>query len=101
MKTEAGWLVECCFTSTETVGLLGMGAQDGHLGFHTALEAGTIMDLYIGPRVQYNYRCASPRLSTVRLNYFFDASVQPVLPSLSRKHTKCNLSPNYVYYGSA
>ena len=23
-------LVECCFTSTETVGLLGTGAQDGH-----------------------------------------------------------------------
>ena len=32
------WLVECCFTSTETVGLLGMGAQDGHLDFHTAPE---------------------------------------------------------------
>ena len=30
------WLVECCFTSTETVGLLGTGAQDGHLNFHTA-----------------------------------------------------------------
>ena len=29
------WLVECCFTSTETVGLLGTGAQDGHLDFHT------------------------------------------------------------------
>ena len=28
--------VECCFTSTETVGLLGTGAQDGHLDFHTA-----------------------------------------------------------------
>ena len=32
------WLVECCFTSTETVGLLGTGAQDGHLDFHTAPE---------------------------------------------------------------
>ena len=33
------WLmVECCFTSTETVGLLGAGAQDGHLDFHTAPE---------------------------------------------------------------
>ena len=31
-------LVECCFTSTETVGLLGTGAQDGHLDFHTAHE---------------------------------------------------------------
>jgi len=33
-----GQLVECCFTSTETVGLLGTGAQDGHLDFHTAPE---------------------------------------------------------------
>ena len=32
------WLVECCFLSTETVGLLGTGAQDGHLDFHTASE---------------------------------------------------------------
>ena len=32
------WLVECCFTSTETVGLLATGAQDGHLDFHTAPE---------------------------------------------------------------
>ena len=31
-------LVECCFTSTETVGLLGTGAQDVHLHFHTAPE---------------------------------------------------------------
>ena len=30
------WLVECCFTSTETVGLSGTGAQDGHLDFYTA-----------------------------------------------------------------
>ena len=29
-------VVVCCFTSTETVGLLGTGAQDGHLDFHTA-----------------------------------------------------------------
>ena len=33
-------LIECCFTSTETVGLLGTGAQDSHLDFqfHTAPE---------------------------------------------------------------
>ena len=30
--------LKCCFTSTETVGLLGMGAQDVHLDFHTAPE---------------------------------------------------------------
>ena len=32
------WLVGFCFTSTETVGLLGTGAQDVHLDFHTAPE---------------------------------------------------------------
>ena len=31
-------VVKCCFTSTETVGLLGTEAQDGHLDFHTAPE---------------------------------------------------------------
>ena len=31
-------LAECCFASTETVGLLGTGAQDGHLDCHTAPE---------------------------------------------------------------
>ena len=30
--------VQCCFTSIETVGLLGTGAQDGHLDFHTTPE---------------------------------------------------------------
>ena len=30
--------VKCCFTPTETVGLLGTGAQDDHLDFHTAPE---------------------------------------------------------------
>ena len=31
-------LLKCCFTSTETVGLLGTGAQDGHLPVDTAPE---------------------------------------------------------------
>ena len=31
-------LLKFCFTSTETVGLLGTGALDGHLDFHTAPE---------------------------------------------------------------
>ena len=35
---ETDTLVECCFTATETVGLLGTGAQDGHLDFHTVPE---------------------------------------------------------------
>ena len=33
-------LIECCFTSTETVGLLGTGAREGHLDFHTDPEIG-------------------------------------------------------------
>ena len=37
-QLQAASLVECCFTSTETVGLLGKRAQDGHLDFHTAHE---------------------------------------------------------------
>ena len=35
-KDVAVVVVEFSFTSTETVGLLGTGAQDGHLDFHTA-----------------------------------------------------------------
>ena len=31
-------LLKCCFTSTETVGLLGTGAQDVHLNIHTVPE---------------------------------------------------------------
>ena len=42
--------LKCCFTSTETVGLLGTGAQGGHLDFHTAPElcigAGDSINLY-------------------------------------------------------
>ena len=37
MSIFVGWL-KCCFTSTETVGLLGTGAQDVHFDFHTAPE---------------------------------------------------------------
>ena len=35
-KLSDCWLVKCCFMSAETVGLLGTGAQDGHLDSHTA-----------------------------------------------------------------
>ena len=35
-------LAKCCFTSTETVGLLGTGPQGVHLDFHTASELCTI-----------------------------------------------------------
>ena len=38
LTERTGRLVECCFTSAETVGLLGTGAQHGHLDFHTVPE---------------------------------------------------------------
>ena len=38
VQHSAEKMLKCCFTSTETVGLLGTGAQDVHLDFHTAPE---------------------------------------------------------------
>ena len=38
VPTARPWLVECCFMTTETIGLLGTGAQDSNLNFHTAPE---------------------------------------------------------------
>ena len=35
-KKNGADMVKYYFTSTETIGLLGTGAQDGHLDFHTA-----------------------------------------------------------------
>ena len=31
-------MLKCCFTSTETIGLVGMGARDIHLNLHAAPE---------------------------------------------------------------
>ena len=47
--------VQCCFASTETVGLLGTGAQDGHLDFHTAPE------IWPGADDEDVALCVSPR----------------------------------------
>ena len=63
-----------CFTSTETVGLLGTEAQDGHLDFHTAPELShTPVDFVVVEVLLYvhrNCRCIKdgspgrpPRLS--------------------------------------
>ena len=40
-------LVECCFTSTETVGLLGTGAQDVHLTFTQLLSSGAQVNMVL------------------------------------------------------
>ena len=56
--------LKCCFTSTETIGLLGTGAQDSHLDFHTAPGADT--DLH-GP--VYIYTQVHADLPTARLEH--------------------------------
>ena len=53
---------ECCFTSTETVGLLGTGAQDGHLDFHTSPELCTKKHIDI---IGFNVRIPSSFILTV------------------------------------
>ena len=51
-------LLKCSFTSTETVGLLGTGAQDGHLDFHTAPELCEIISRWNSQRTA----CTTSRL---------------------------------------
>ena len=61
-------LLKCCFTSTETVGLLGTGAQDVHFDFHTAPELWIPHSWSVPLRPQkplvYNYEGREPRTST-------------------------------------
>ena len=51
-------LLKCSFTSTEIVGLLGTGAQDGHLDFHTAPELCEIISRWNSQRTA----CTTSRL---------------------------------------
>ena len=55
LKSRHACLFECCFTSTKTVGLLGTGAQDVHLDFHTAPELcvmnGLLWTIYVRGKV--------------------------------------------------
>ena len=67
-------MLECCFTSTETVGLLGTGAQDGHLDFHTAPElcdvASNSVVLTVGV-IKSTYKCSTvqyKRLLSVKVH---------------------------------
>ena len=53
------WL-KCCFTSTETLGLLGTETQDVHLDFHTVLE----LDLGPWSARERNSRCCLTPFTT-------------------------------------
>ena len=55
LMTQPHQLVECCFTSTETVGLLGTGAQDVHLDFHTAPALRVVLSFNVALRPQRPY----------------------------------------------
>ena len=62
-------LLKCCFTSTETVGLLKTGAQDGRLDFHTAPEicCATLAGRYIRVYARRHLPSAVPWISEDRL----------------------------------
>ena len=73
--SHSSWALKCCFTSTETVGLLGTGAQDGLLDFHTAPELselweseGHVFDLNKTVSGKYRER---PNDSTAILYYLY------------------------------
>ena len=55
-----GTALKCCFTSTETVGLLGTGAQEVHLDFHTAPDESS---WWSPPRLSHSSWWSPPRLS--------------------------------------
>ena len=58
-------LLKCCFTSTETVGLLGTGAQDVHLDFHTAPEL--CMEVGCGGIIYLSLQCHQQNDSCVKM----------------------------------
>ena len=61
-------MLKCCFPSTETVGLLGTGAQDVHLDFHTAPELCVVLSFSVAirpQRLQGLLGTGSPRRLTV------------------------------------
>ena len=90
-----GWL-KCCFTSTETVGLLGTGAQDIHLDFHTAPELcyaaeGTDLCIYrsmaegtLYLRAAVDWRCQHPSTgsgaSSIALKHAHKHEARPPRP---------------------
>ena len=60
-------VTKCCFTSTETVGLLGRGAQDVHFDFHTAPE---LCQCYIAlVPVKYMLTVMLVGMQTVAMNF--------------------------------
>ena len=68
----------CCFTSTETVGLLGTGAQDGHLDFHTSPElwlraAATCIYIYLSSQ-------GVDKCTLLLLLYTFNDPISSLLP---------------------
>ena len=67
----AGFLVECCFPSTETVGLLGTGAQDVHLDFHTDHELCGFLS-----QMEYLIFTCFPSLGGVSYLHGFSVSVE-------------------------
>ena len=81
-------LLKCSFTSTESVGFLRMGAQDGHLDFHTAPKLWIIVDcclfMSIKAPTEGVLNNAAQRFCSVLFYLFFSPSFQqPALSAVS------------------
>ena len=88
--------MKCCFTSTETVGLLGTGAQDVHLGFHTAPELCPHLSahpLFALPPAHQLLICLS-HISSAHIPLL----TAPLPPLLSSAHTPLALSPAHYLF---
>ena len=88
--------VQCCFTSAETVGLLGTGAQDVHLDFHTAPELCPHLSahpLFALPPAHQLLICLS-HISSAHIP-LLTASLPPLLSSA---HTPLALSPAHYLF---
>ena len=78
IRPTCSWL-KCCFTSTETVGLLETGAQDGHLDFHTAPE----LDRFVSTECVYvDVLSASVQVTLTLLSYIKKKKVKTYYPRL-------------------
>ena len=86
-------LVECCFTCTKTVGLLGTGTQDGHLDLHTApvLYAETVeRHLFLVPAWCLAVAVVKEMIAQVPLNQLHFNIYKSYLSRISFSHTFSN-----------
>ena len=107
-------LLKSCFTSTETVRLLGMGAQDGHLDFHTAPEfsgryvASTVLlklqalvyDIFLSTTAVFSYSIGSRKLSANKQFFVGAQAVLSLLQTTQITSDVCFIADHGAYASS-